>query len=111
MVVIHSLGTTLGMQGIDWGWQLVPSIALLQVVCIGIIEEVATLELHLVLTSPSIRVVQTNRIDQRNTILLVYHILTKATTATTTATATAGHAQDILEREILLVDVIKQTDK
>ena len=62
--------------------------AFLAIFSIGIIEEVTTLELNLILATPLVRVVQTNRVYSSHTTLRTHHILTKSTTTTAAITAT-----------------------
>ena len=75
---------------------------------IGIVEEIAALERHLVAFAPCVGVVDADGVDRRHAALRAHHVIAHA--AATSATA-ARDAQNVLEREILLVDVVEQADE
>ena len=74
---------------------------------IGIVEEIAALERHLVAFAPCVGVVDADGVHRRHAALRTHHVLSD-----TAAAAAAGtrYAEDVLEREILLVDIIEQAD-
>ena len=75
---------------------------------IGVVEEIAALERHLIALAPRIGVVDADGVDRRHAALRAHHVIAHA--AATSATA-ARDAQNVLEREILLVDVVEQVDE
>ena len=75
----------------------------------GVVEEVAALERDLVALAPRVGVVHADGINPRDTRLRAHHVLAHAPTGTAAARRTRD-AEDILEREVLLVDVVEQAD-
>ena len=105
VVVVLGVRVTRLVEGIDRRRSLVPLLEARVVHRICIVEEVATLEGHLLALAPDARIVQAQSIYRCNTSLRTNHILANATTAA----ATARRTENILEREVLLVDIIEQT--
>ena len=81
--------------------------------CVGVVEEERALELNVVAATPLVGVVRTDGVHECDTALRAYHIGTYAAAHTTTATTLlcTTHAQNILEREVLLVYVVEQTNQ
>ena len=109
MVVVHRLRLALLDKCIVGRWRLIPLLQQALILGVGIIEEVRAVELHSLLLTPRIGVLHADRAYARHATLWAHHIPTYAATAVT-HTATARHAEDILEREVLLVDVVKEAD-
>ena len=110
MVVVHRLRLALLDKCIVGRWCLIPLLQQTLVLGVGIIEEVRAVELHSLLLTPRIGVLHADRAYARHATLGAHHIATYATTTTRAHTATAArNAEDILEREVLLVDVVKET--
>ena len=111
-IEVHCVRYTLLIHITDRHRSLVPLLGARVVVGIGVVEEERTLELHIVAATPLVRVVCSNRVYESDTTLWTYHIGTYATTHTATATTllSATHAQDILEREVLLVYIVEESD-
>ena len=90
---------------------LVPLYGLREILGAGAVEEVAGLQFHLVVLAPRSRVVESERSDLGHSALRTHHVLAHAAThAAAHAACRARHAEDILEREVLLVDVVEQRD-
>ena len=107
VVVVPRIGITERRKGIDRHRGLVPLVYRRTVRRVGAVEEVAALERHLVALAPRVRIVQTDGIDLGHAALGAHHVLTHTATA---AAAAARHTEDVLEREILLIDVVKEAD-
>ena len=88
--------------------RLVPFVDRRTVSRVGIVEEIAALKRHLIALAPRIGVVYADGVHRRHAALGAHHILAHAAAAS--APRTARNAQNILEREVLLVDVVEQAD-
>ena len=104
MVIVASIRVACLKERINGRRCLVPLLGTRVIHRIGVVEEVAALQCDLLAFAKCCRVVQTYGIDRCNTSLRTHHILTNAT-----ATATARCSQNILEREVLLVDIIEKS--
>ena len=107
VVIRLRIGISARGECIDIG-RFIPPVCGRPVFRIGVVEEIATLKRHLVAFSPRIGIIQTESVHRCHAALRTGHELTDA--AATSATATRN-AQNILEREILLVDVVEQPDE
>ncbi len=107
MVVGLRIGITVGRKRIGHR-RGIPFFDRRTVFRIGVIEKITTLERHLIALAPRIGIVDTQRIDAGHAILRPHHILTHA--ATTTAARAARHAENVFEREILLVHIVEKPD-
>ena len=108
MVVALRVGIAVGRQRIGDHRSLVPFLHRRTVLGIGVVEEIAALERHLIALAPRIGVVDADGVDRRHAALRAHHVIAHA--AATSATA-ARDAQNVLEREILLVDVVEQANE
>ena len=108
VVVALRVGIAVGRQRIGDHRGLVPFLHRRTVLGIGVVEEIAALERHLIALAPRIGVVDADGVDRRHAALRAHHVIAHA--AATSATA-ARDAQNVLEREILLVDVVEQADE
>ena len=86
--------------------KLRPAVARRKVLRAGVVEEVAPLKGHLIPLAPGVRVVESDSVHRGDARLRAHHVLAHAVTAG----GAARHAQNILEREVLLVDVVEQAD-
>ena len=97
------------MQRIDRRRSFVPLVYRRVVLGRRTVEEITGLQRHLVLPaglSPTVGVVDAERVDRRHTALRPHHQRPHAAAAA----RTSRHAQNVLERKILLVDVVEQPD-
>ena len=108
MVVALRVGVAARHQRIGHHRRFVPLVGRRTVPRVGIVEEVAALERHLVTLAPRVGVVHAEGVDRGHTALRTHHVLAHAAPASATA---ARDAQDVLEREVLLVDVVEQPDE
>ena len=108
MVVALRVGIAVGHQRVETHRGLVPLLHRRTVLGIGVVEEIAALERHLIALAPRIGVVDADGVDRRHAALRAHHVIAHA--AATSATA-ARDAQNVLEREILLVDVVEQANE
>ena len=109
MVETLRIGVPRRRKGIDGHRGLVPLLDRRTVRRIGIVEEIAALERHLIALAPGIGIVQTDGVDLGHTILRAGHVLAHAAAAS--ASRTARNAENILEREVLLVHVVEQSNQ
>ena len=107
MVEALRVGVARRREGIDGHRGLVPLLRRRTVRGIGVVEEIAALERKLVAFAPRIGIVQSDRIDLRHTALGPHHVLAHAAAA---SARTARDAENVLEREVLLIDVVEQPD-
>ena len=116
VVVVHRLRLTLLNLVILRRRSIVPTLCDALILGICLVKEVRAVELNLVVLAPRIRVLHTDRCYLSHTTLWAHHVATYTTTTTRasvtarTTTATTGNAKDILEREVLLVHVIEESD-
>ena len=114
VVEILCPGITVGEKRIDRCRILVPALGTRPIDRTGSVEEVAALESHLIPAAPGIRIIDTHCIYRSHAVLVTNHILSHATAEATAAMSSAGIArntQNILERKVLLIDVVKKTDQ
>ena len=109
VVVALRVGIAVGHQRIETHRSLVPLFHRRTVLGIGVVEEIAALERHLVALAPRVGVVDADGVDRRHAALRTHHVLAHAAAAS--AASAARNAQNVLEREILLVDVVEQPDE
>ena len=107
MVVRLRVGVSARRKGVDAGG-FVPFFHGRSVRRAGVVEEVAALERHLVALAPRVRIVDADGVDRRHAALRPHHILAYAAAAS--AARIARHAQNVFEREVLLVDVVEKAD-
>ena len=109
MVAVRIVRIAVRMQRIDRRRSFVPLVYRRVVLGRRTVEEITGLQRHLVLPaglSPTVGVVDAERVDRRHTALRPHHQRPHATAAA----RTSRHAQNVLERKILLVDVVEQPD-
>ena len=108
VVVTPRIGVAARHQRVERHRRLVPLVDRREVPRVGIVEEVAALDRHLVAFAPRVGVVHAEGVDRGHAALRTHHVLAHAAAATASA---ARDAQNILEREVLLVDVVEQADQ
>lgn len=112
VVEILCPGITVGEKRIDRCRLLVPTLGTRPIDRTGSVEEVAALESHLIPAAPGIRIIDAHCIYRSHAVLVTNHILSHATAETTaSASGITGNTQNILERKVLLIDVVKKTDQ
>ena len=102
MVVVLRVGITRGRKGVDRRI-FVPFVLGRTVGRAGPVEKIAALKRHLIPLAPRVGIVQAEGVDLRHAALRTGHVGTHAA-----AGRAARNAEDVLEREILLVDVVEQ---
>ena len=100
------VGVTRRRKGVDRHGGLVPLVGRRTVRRAGVVEEVAALERYLVAFAPRVGVVHAEGVDRRHAALGPHHVLAHAVASA----RVARHAEDVLEGEVLLVDVVEEPD-
>ncbi len=110
VVIGPRVGVADRREGVGHHGRLVPLVDRLRVAGVGVVKEVAALHRHLVALAPRVGEVHAEGVDARHAALRAHHILAHAA-RTAAAPAATRDIEDVLEREVLLVDVVEQADE
>ena len=109
MVVGLRIRFACGRERIGPHRRLVPSVHHRTVARVRVVEEVTAEERHLITAAPRVGVIDAEGVHARHAALRPNHVLTHAAPRTSAA-RTARDTHDVLEREVLLVDVVEESD-